>query len=109
MHSMPVLSLTYFRNLSLLSEPTKAQCLHVISACLKDPNQEVREMASMTLGSFLRCSQRPMVIVLKDRFERDIAKISKLPRRMLPSGALNPEYQTALVELHAAVLGAVAM
>jgi proteasome activator subunit 4 len=29
MHSMPVLSLVYFRNLSLLSEPCKAKCLDV--------------------------------------------------------------------------------
>lgn len=47
MHCMPVLSLTYFRNLALLSEPCKAKCLDVISTCLKDPNQEVREMASV--------------------------------------------------------------
>lgn len=47
MHCMPVLSLTYFRNLSLLSETCKATCLDVISSCLKDTNQEVREMASM--------------------------------------------------------------
>jgi len=62
MHSMPVLSLVYFRNLSLLSETCKAKCLdvcvsfvrtavtegktQVVAACLRDPNQEVREMAS---------------------------------------------------------------
>lgn len=63
-HSMPVLSLVYFRNLSLISETCKAKCLDVsfafhlprrrmglayakvVSACLRDPNQEVREMAS---------------------------------------------------------------
>ncbi|WOO84927.1 Autophagy-related protein 22 [Vanrija pseudolonga] len=108
MHCMPVLSLTYFRNLALLSEPCKAKCLDVISTCLKDPNQEVREMASVTLAGFLRCSQRSMVLVLKDRFTREIGKI-KLPRRVLSPGQVNPEYQTKLVELHAAVLGAVAI
>ena len=46
MHSMPVLSLVYFRNLALLSETCKAKCLDVVAACLRDPNQEVREMAS---------------------------------------------------------------
>lgn len=105
---MPVLSLTYFRNMSLLSEPLKAKCLDVISACLKDENQEVREMASVTLSGFLRCSQRSMVLVLKDRFVRDIQRI-KLPRRTLSPGVINPKYQSTLVELHAAVLGAVAM
>lgn len=108
MHCMPVLSLTYFRNLSLLSEPCKAKCLDVISSCLKDQNQEVREMASVTLGSFLRCSQRSMVVVLKDRFSRELENI-KLPRRVLSPGNVNPAYQSKLVELHAAVLGAVAI
>ena len=80
MHSMPVLSLVYFRNLALISETCKAKCLDVVSACLRDPNQEVREMASLcvvdlrrrvltprTLSGFLRCSQRSMVVVLKVR------------------------------------------
>lgn len=49
-----------------------------------------------------------MVLVLKDRFTREIGKI-KLPRRVLSPGQVNPDYQTKLVELHAAVLGAVAM
>lgn len=43
---MPVLSLVYFRNLSLLSETCKAKCLDVAAASLRDANQEVREMAS---------------------------------------------------------------
>ncbi|BEI84863.1 hypothetical protein CcaverHIS002_0502640 [Cutaneotrichosporon cavernicola] len=94
--------------LSLLSEPCKAKCLDVISTCLKDPNQEVREMASVTLGSFLRCSQRSMVIVLKDRFTREINTV-KVPRHFLEPGVVNPAYQAKIVELHAAVLGAVAI
>lgn len=103
-----MLSLTYFRSLSLLSEPIKAKCLEVVSLCLKDPNLDVREMAGGTLNGFLRCSQRSMVLVLKDRFVRDIERI-KLPRRTLSSGAINPAYQSKIVELHAAILGVVAM
>jgi proteasome activator subunit 4 len=49
MHSMPVLSLVYFRNLSLLSETCKAKCLDVVAASLRDANQEVREMASSSV------------------------------------------------------------
>lgn len=107
MHCLPVLSLTYFRNLSLLSEPLKAKCLDVVASCLKDHNQEVRETASLTLSGFLRCSQRPMIHVLKERFLREMEV--KLPRRTLNPGSINPAYQTKLVELHAAVLGAVAI
>ncbi|OCF42973.1 proteasome activator subunit 4 [Kwoniella heveanensis CBS 569] len=108
MHSMPVLSLVYFRNLSLLSEPCKAKCLDVVSACLRDPNQEVREMASATLSGFLRCSQRTMVVVLKDRFAREI-KSTVLPKRRDAPGQINPEYQAKLIQLHGAVLGATAL
>ncbi|ORX39177.1 putative membrane protein [Kockovaella imperatae] len=109
MNSMPVLSLVYFRNLSLLSESCKAKCLDVVSACLRDPNQEVREMASSTLSGFLRCSQRAMVVVLKDRFTREIDAI-QLPRRKGGQpGQVNPEYQSRLVELHGAILGATAL
>ncbi|KAK8843981.1 hypothetical protein IAR55_006774 [Kwoniella newhampshirensis] len=108
MHSMPVLSLVYFRNLALLSETLKAKCLDVVSVCLRDPNQEVREMASATLSGFLRCSQRAMVVVLKDRFAREI-KSTVLPKRRDAPGQVNPEYQTKLVQLHGAVLGATAL
>jgi len=45
-HCMPVLSLVYYRNLSLLSESCKARALDVVALCLRDPNQEVREIAS---------------------------------------------------------------
>ncbi|KAL7421289.1 Proteasome activator BLM10 [Cryptotrichosporon argae] len=108
MHCMPVLSLCYFRSLSLISEPCKAKCLDIISGCLRDSNQEVREMASVTLGGFLRCSQRSMVVVLKDRFTRQLDNI-KLPKRTKTRGQVSPEYQEKLVELHAAVLGAAAI
>ncbi|WWD21364.1 hypothetical protein CI109_105848 [Kwoniella shandongensis] len=108
MHSMPVLSLVYFRNLALLSEPLKAKCLDAVSACLRDPNTEVREMASATLSGFLRCSQRAMVVVLKDRFAREI-KSTVLPKRRDAPGQVNPEYQAKLVQLHGAVLGATAL
>ncbi|WVQ81077.1 hypothetical protein IAT38_003199 [Cryptococcus sp. DSM 104549] len=107
-HVMPVLSLVYFRNLSLLSEPCKARCLDVVAACLRDENQEVREMASATLSGFLRCSQRAMVVVLKDRFTREIRSIT-LPKRRDAPGQVNPDYQAKIIQLHGAVLGATAL
>lgn len=45
-HCMPVLSLVYYRNMSLLSETCKARSLDVVAKCLRDNNQEVREIAS---------------------------------------------------------------
>ncbi|KAK4685506.1 proteasome activator subunit 4, partial [Tremellales sp. Uapishka_1] len=107
-HCMPILSLIYFRSLALLSEPCKAKCLDVVAACLNDPNSEVREMASTTLSGFIRCSQRAMVVVLRDRFAREINGIT-LPKRRDAPGQVNPQYQVKLAELHGAVLGATAL
>jgi len=107
-HCMPVLSLVYYRNLSLLSEPCKAKSLDVVSACLRDPNQEVREIAASTLSGFLRCSQRAMVDVLKNRYTREI-KSTVLPKRRNAPGQINKDYQEKLVELHGAILGATAL
>lgn len=142
MHSMPVLSLVYFRNLALLSETCKAKCLdvsapHVISASPhprllrrayairikkcekwlhskstilgKDPRQAFDHMLiPRTLSGFLRCSQRSMVVVLKDRFTREI-KSTVLPKRRDAPGQVNPEYQAKLVQLHGAILGVTAL
>lgn len=111
MFAMPILSLVYFRNLALLSEKCKARCLDVVASCLKHSNQEVREMAGLTIGSFLRCSQRAMVDVLRERFTREI-KATSLPKRRTTEGVgsdLNPEYQDSLRRLHGAVLGACAL
>ena len=53
-------------------------------------------------------SQRPMVVVLKERFSREIQSLS-LPKRRGQPGQVNSEYQAKLVQLHGAVLGAVAL
>lgn len=65
-------------------------------------------MAAMTLSGFLRCSQRSMVVVLKDRFSREIQSTT-LPRRMKSPGQVDPNYMVALVKLHGAILGATAL
>jgi proteasome activator subunit 4 len=49
-----------------------------------------------------------MVVVLKDRFTREI-RATTLPKRRDAPGQINPEYQAKLVQLHGAVLGASAL
>jgi proteasome activator subunit 4 len=49
-----------------------------------------------------------MVVVLKDRFSREI-KSTVLPKRRDAPGQINPEYQEKLVQLHGAVLGVTAL
>jgi proteasome activator subunit 4 len=45
---------------------------------------------------------------MQDRFTREIQSIT-LPKRNKVPGVVNPEYQTELVRLHGAVLGATAL
>lgn len=49
-----------------------------------------------------------MVVVLKDRFTREIKSIT-LPKRRDAPGQINPDYQAKIVELHGAVLGVTAL
>ncbi len=49
-----------------------------------------------------------MVVVLKDRFTREI-RSSTLPKRWGAPGQVNPEYQAKLIELHGAILGVTAL
>ena len=49
-----------------------------------------------------------MVVVLKDRFTREIGS-TVLPKRRDAPGQINPDYQAKLVQLHGAILGATAL
>jgi proteasome activator subunit 4 len=49
-----------------------------------------------------------MVVVLKDRFAREI-KATTLAKRRGQPGVIDPAYQEQLVKLHGAILGVTAM
>jgi len=63
---------------------------------------EVREMAATTLSGILRLSPRRSIITLKDRFVR-LAKNSHIPVRQ------DPNYNKAIRQRHAAILGICAL
>lgn len=108
LHSLPIVSIIYYRSLPLISEELASTLMSTLSLCLQDENQEVREAAAGTLAGVLRCSRRSSVVVLKDRFVRECKSI-QLPARRTADGSLNPDYQAAVVRLHAAVLGVTAL
>lgn len=69
---------------------------------LADKHLEVREMAATTLSGIVRCSQRSLVHTLRVRFE-GVVQATPVPKRGTPS------FETHLVTLHAALLGATAL
>ncbi|KAF5337122.1 hypothetical protein D9611_003196 [Ephemerocybe angulata] len=100
--ALPLLQVFYFRQLPLISEVKIVQMLEVLCQRLDDEVVEVREMAATTLSGILRLSPRRSVLTLKDRFVR-LSKNSHLPDRT------DPNYNAAVRQRHAAILGICAL
>ncbi|KAF7437108.1 hypothetical protein PC9H_003942 [Pleurotus ostreatus] len=100
--ALPLVQVFYFRQVPLISEIKVVEILEVLCRCLDDEIVEVREMAATTLSGILRLSPRRSVITLKDRFVR-LAKNSHIPERQ------SPDYNKALRQRHAAILGICAL
>ncbi|TFK76829.1 hypothetical protein BDN72DRAFT_890635 [Pluteus cervinus] len=94
----------YFRQVPLLLDNDNQinRMLEVLCQCLDDEVVEVREMAATTLTGILRLSPRRSVLSLKDRFVR-LARNSHIPDRQ------NPDYNRAIRQRHAAILGICAL
>ncbi|KAE8252683.1 hypothetical protein A4X06_0g2008 [Tilletia controversa] len=99
---LPVLQITYFRNLFYLSPDVVQDVNEMLLELLEDAHLEVREMASTTLSGIIRCSQRGMIKQLKERFTRKVKSV-RLPKR----DAAN--YPEKLLQLHGGILGVVAL
>ncbi|KAF8640852.1 hypothetical protein AX17_000500 [Amanita inopinata Kibby_2008] len=102
MKALPLLQVFYFRNVPLISDSKVVEILEVLCQCLDDEVVEVREMAATTLSGILRLSPRRSVLTLKDRFVR-LAKNSRIPDRQ------KPDYNKAIRQRHAAILGICAL
>ncbi|KAH9921997.1 uncharacterized protein BXZ73DRAFT_91690 [Epithele typhae] len=100
---LPLVQVFYFRQSCLISDIKIIEMVEVICRCLDDEVVEVREMAATTLSGILRLSPRKSIITLKDRFVR-LIKNSKLP-----ADRKSPAYNTAIRQLHAAILGVCAL
>ncbi|KAF8971515.1 hypothetical protein BDZ97DRAFT_1913988 [Flammula alnicola] len=86
----------------VISEMKIVEILEVLCRCLDDEIVEVREMAAVTLSGILRLSPRRSVLTLKDRFVR-LLKNSHIPGRQ------DPNYNKAIRQRHAAILGICAL
>ncbi|KAH9487110.1 Proteasome activator complex subunit 4 [Psilocybe cubensis] len=100
--ALPLLQVFYFRQLTLISEIKIVEMLEVLCRCLDDEVVEVREMAAVTLSGILRLSPRRSVVTLKDRFIR-LLKNTHIPGRQ------DPNYNKAIRQRHAAILGICAL
>ncbi|KAI1797633.1 hypothetical protein LXA43DRAFT_1126323 [Ganoderma leucocontextum] len=100
---IPLVQVFYFRQSFLISEAKLVEMVEVVCRCLDDEVVEVREMAATTLSGILRLSPRRSMLALKDRFLR-LIKNSKLPE-----DRKSPAYNTAIRQLHAAILGVCAL
>ncbi|WFD32792.1 Proteasome activator BLM10 [Malassezia sp. CBS 17886] len=100
--ALPFLQIVYFQNLFYLRADDRDAVLQLVLHLLHDRHLEVREMAATTLSGIVRCSQRPLLRALRERFAAAVRAV-RLPAR----GAA--EYEARLLELHAAVLGAAAL
>ncbi|KAM5538277.1 hypothetical protein V8D89_008164 [Ganoderma adspersum] len=100
---IPLVQVFYFRQSFLIGDTKLVEMVEVVCRCLDDEVVEVREMAATTLSGILRLSPRRSVLALKDRFVR-LIKNSKLP-----DDRKSPAYNTAIRQLHAAILGVCAL
>jgi len=102
MKALPFLQVFYFRNVPLIADNKVVEILEVLCQCLDDEVVEVREMAATTLSGVLRLSPRRSILTLKDRFVR-LAKTNRIPSRQ------DPNYNKAIRQRHAAILGICAL
>ncbi|KAF8203239.1 hypothetical protein BJ912DRAFT_842338 [Pholiota molesta] len=100
--ALPLVQVFYFRHLPLISEAKLVEMLEVLCRCLDDEIVEVREMAAVTLSGVLRLSPRRSVLSLKDRFVR-LLESTHIPGRQ------DPNYNKAIRQRHAAILGICAL
>ncbi|KIY51336.1 hypothetical protein FISHEDRAFT_37321 [Fistulina hepatica ATCC 64428] len=100
--AIPALVIFFNRTMMSISTDTVAKIMDMLIECLGDENIEVREMASKAVASIVRCSQRQNIEPLKGRFLAMARKATLLPRR-------DPNYVTALRQLHSPILGLCAL
>ncbi|KAL1840949.1 hypothetical protein VTJ49DRAFT_7608 [Mycothermus thermophilus] len=101
----------YFRRLFLTQPEQRMMLFDAVGDMLADPQLEVRDCASATLAGMIRCSparvRNPVILQLKERFERELRENPMPKRRRLPSGGTETpvDAQRQIVRRHAAVLG----
>ncbi|RCH96123.1 hypothetical protein CU098_001947, partial [Rhizopus stolonifer] len=76
---LPVLQVFFFKHLFAMTGDQLLRIMKVISQMLLDTQIEVRQLASVTLGGLVRCSQRDAIQSLLQQFEKQVH--IKVPKR----------------------------
>ncbi|KAI9483082.1 MAG: hypothetical protein EXX96DRAFT_599664 [Benjaminiella poitrasii] len=105
--ALPVLQIFFFKNLFVLNSMQVLRIMEVIGQMLLDSQIEVRQLASVTLGGLIRCSQRDAIQTLLAQFTNKIqVKIPKRKRDGKTGRNVEPEgYAEAVLHKHSGVLG----
>ncbi|KAK9469620.1 hypothetical protein V1512DRAFT_250751 [Lipomyces arxii] len=115
---LAVVQVFYFRQLFQLSNASRRSMFDCVFRLLSDPQLEVRDTAATTLSGMIRCSptafRNTIVIKLQKQFTK-MLQDNRLPGRSRSASSVkldvelrspsNSEYNVAILNRHAAVLG----
>lgn len=105
--ALPVLQIFFFKHLFVMSSTQLIRIMEVIGQMLLDSQIEVRQLASITLGGLVRCSQRDAIQSLLTQFTTKIEiRIPKRKRDKVTGKNVEPVgFAEAVLHKHAGVLG----
>lgn len=105
--ALPVLQIFFFKHLFVMSSDQLIRIMEVIGQMLMDTQIEVRQLASVTLGGLVRCSQRDAIQSLLTQFSEKIrVRIPKRKRDKVTGKNVEPAgFAEAVLRKHAGVLG----
>ncbi|CEP09555.1 hypothetical protein [Parasitella parasitica] len=105
--ALPLLQIFFFKHLFAMSSAQLLRIMQVIGQMLLDTQIEVRQLASVTLGGLVRCSQRDAIEELLAEFTAKIqVKIPKRRRDKVTGKNIEPAgFADAVLHKHAGVLG----
>lgn len=105
--ALPVLQIFFFKHLFAMTSAQLLRIMQVIGQMLLDTQIEVRQLASVTLGGLVRCSQRDAIQKLLTEFTAKIqVRIPKRKRDQVTGRNVEPAgFADAVLHKHAGVLG----
>lgn len=105
--ALPVLQIFFFKHLFLMNSEELIRIMQVVGQMLKDTQIEVRQLASVTLGGLVRCSQRDAIQSLLTQFTSKMqVRVPKRKRDKVTGKNVEPAgFAEAVLEKHAGVLG----
>ncbi|KAI7863239.1 hypothetical protein BDF14DRAFT_1734412 [Spinellus fusiger] len=105
--ALPALQIFFFKHLFSMTHDQILSIMQVVSEMLLDPQIEVRQMAAVTLGGLVRCSQREAIASLRQHFSTLLeTHLPKRKRDAVTGKAIVPVgFDTAMLRKHAGALG----